>query len=61
MNVYIIDQELYRENKYQIMVKKGSGFFHVFPGVLFTLSDAKETCKKNGYTIEGIGNIWKCL
>ena len=61
MNVYIIDQELRRNAQYQIMVKRGSGFFHVYPGQLFTLEKAIDICNANNYTIIKTGTLWECI
>lgn len=61
MDVYIIDRELRHDKRYQIMKKWGSnGFSHVFPGVLFTLEEAKDTCTENNYNVVKIGDIWQC-
>lgn len=61
MQVYIIDQEFRTDAKYQIMVKRGSGFFHVFPGTLFAIEKAIETCNRNDFTIVKIGTLWECI
>ena len=61
MNVVIIDRELNREKKYQIMYQSGCGFDHVIPGNLFTLEQAKEICKDNNLNIVAIGDIWECI
>ena len=60
MDVYIINQELNRTRTFQIMVKRKSAFYHIFPGQLFTLEEAKNTCNKNGFNVVKIGNIWQC-
>lgn len=60
MDVYIIDQELNRAKKFQIMVKRKNAFYHIFPGELFTLEEAKSTCIENGFNVLKIGNIWQC-
>ena len=61
MNVVIIDRELNRERKYQIMIPVLNGFNHVYPGKLFTLEQAKQICNTNNYNIIAIGNTWQCL
>lgn len=60
-DVYIINRELGREEQYQIMTKDGCGFSHVFPGKLFTLTDAEQTCKNNGFNVIKTGSMWACL
>ena len=61
MKVVIIDRELNRERKYQIMYQSGCGFNHVYAGNLFTLEEAKAICKENNLEITAIGTIWKCI
>ena len=61
MKVSIIDQELNHPKRYQIMKQSGSGFYHLHPGKLYTLEEAKAICTANGYTVESIGSIWKCI
>lgn len=61
MSVFIIDKELRTNKKYQIMVRRGTCFFHVFPGQLFTLEEARAICVENGYNVAGIGDIWQCV
>lgn len=61
MDVVIIDRELNREKKYQIMYQTGTGFNHVIPGNLFTLEQAKTICKENNLNIIAIGTIWQCI
>ena len=61
MQVVIIDRELNRDKKYQIMTNDGYGYNHVFPGKLFTLERAKTICNENNFEVVKIGNIWECL
>ena len=61
MEVCIIDQEIRGDRRHQIMIRRGNGFYHVFPGKLFTKEDAHRVCSENGYTIVATGNIWQCL
>lgn len=61
MKVVIIDRELNREKKYQIMYQSGCGFDHVCPGNLMTLERAKTFCKENNLQIAAIGTIWQCI
>lgn len=60
MDVYIINQELNRAKKFQIMLNQKNAFYHIFPGELFTLEEAKNICDKNGFKVVKIGNIWQC-
>lgn len=60
MDAYIIDQELSHAKKFQVMVKRKSAFYHIFPGQLFTLEEAKNICDKNGFNVVKIGGIWQC-
>ena len=59
MNVSIIKQ-IYHEKGYQIMVERGSAFYHVYPGKLFTLEEAKTICSANCFNVVSIGDIWQC-
>jgi hypothetical protein len=59
MQVSIVKQT-HHEKGYQIMVQKGDCFYHVFPGALFTLGEAKALCEKNNFTVAAIGDIWQC-
>ena len=61
MQVYIINQEFRTAAKYQIMVKRGSGFFHVYPGKLFTIEKAMDICNANNFTIIKTGTLWECI
>lgn len=61
MDVVIINRELNRDKKYQIMYQSGCGFIHVIPGNLFTLEEAKTICKENNLNIVKIGTIWECI
>ena len=61
MKVVIIDRELNRDKKYQIMYQSGCGFNHVYAGNLFTLEDAQKICKDNNLEIVAIGTMWQCI
>lgn len=56
--VHIIEQSM---RGWQIMKKCRCGFNHVFPGVLFTLEEAQNACRKHDFKIVAIGDIWQCL
>ena len=58
--VCIIDRCLCIEQHYQIMRRDRYGFSHVFPGKLFTLEEAQAECKKQGFEVVAIGDIWQC-
>ena len=59
MNVSIIKQT-HHEKGYQIMIEKANCFYHVYPGKLFTLEEAKQICSTNNYNVVSIGDIWQC-
>lgn len=61
MKVVIIDRELNRDKKYQIMYQNGCGFDHVYAGNLLTLEQAKTICNENNLEIAAIGTIWQCI
>lgn len=46
---------------YQIMVRSGSGFYHVYPCRVFDLNTAQAICKEFGYNVLAIGSSYKCL
>lgn len=60
MQVFIIDQGFNHSKRFQIMVLKANCFYHVHPGKLYTLEEAKAQCSANGYTVQKIGSIWQC-
>lgn len=60
MDVYIINQELNRTRSFQLMVKQKNAFYHIYPGKLFTLEEARDICDKNGFNVVKIGDIWQC-
>ena len=61
MDVCVINQELRRPKTYQVMVRVRCGFNHVCPGKLFTLEEAEEYCRDNGYNVVAVGTLWECL
>lgn len=61
MQVFIIDQGFNHSKRFQIMTQKANCFYHVYPGKLFTLEEAKAECSKNNYTIQKIGSIYQCI
>ena len=36
------------------------GYYHVFPGVLFTLDEARNECRERGFNVVAVGDIWQC-
>lgn len=47
--------------EYQIMGRQYAGYWHIFPGQLFTLEDAKAKCEEIGATVVAVGDEWECL
>ena len=47
--------------EYQIMGRQYSGYWHIFPGQLFTLEEAKAKCEEIGATVVAVGDEWECL
>lgn len=47
--------------EYQIMGRQYAGFWHIFPGQLFTLEEAKAKCEEIGATVVAVGDEWECL
>ena len=61
MHVSILNQEFNREKTYQIMIVNGGAVYHVYPGKLFTLEDAKTICNNNGFIIDAIGTLYQII
>ena len=59
MNVVILDQQFNREKRFQIMRRVNYGVYHIFPGQLFTLEQAREICAVYGFTIDAIGTLYQ--
>lgn len=47
--------------EYQIMGRQYAGYWHIFPGQLFTLEEAKSKCEEIGATVVAVGDEWECL
>ena len=47
--------------EYQIMGRQYSGYWHIFPGQLFTLEEAKAKCEEICATVVAVGDEWECL
>lgn len=61
MHVSILNQGFNSAKKYQIMIINGGAAFHVFPGKLFTLEEAKTICNNNNYVIDAIGTLYQII
>lgn len=46
---------------WQIMRRAGSGYNHVFPGVLYTKEEATNVCNNKGFRVVAVGDFWQCL
>lgn len=46
---------------WQIMKRVPCGFNHVFPGILFTLDEARNVCRDHGFDIVAVGDLWQCF
>lgn len=46
---------------WQIMKRAGSGYNHVFPGILYTKKEAVNVCNNKGFQVVAIGDFWQCL
>ena len=61
MDVCIVHTIEWLDKGYQIMRRVHAQFYHVCPGVLFTLDEAKAECEKYNYNVVAIGGMWECL
>lgn len=65
--VCIVHMVEWSNKGWQVMKRNGSGFFHVFPGITFTLDEARDKCVECGFDVVAVavcGNVWrikKCL
>ena len=59
--VCIVHTIEWTEKGWQIMRRADSGFIHVFPGVLFTLEEARNVCEKHNFDVIVTGGMWECL
>ena len=62
MEVCIVNTvERFKNGKgWQIMRRVSCGFNHVFPGVLFTLDEARRVCTERGFGVVAVGDMWQC-
>ena len=60
-DVCIVHTVEWAEKGYQIMRRAESGFTHVFPGVVFTLDEARNICRKHNFNVVATGDFWQCL
>ena len=59
--VCIVHTVEWAEKGWQIMRRAESGFIHVFPGVVFTLDEARNACREHGFDVVATGDFWHCL
>ena len=59
--VCIVHTVEWAEKGWQIIKRSSSGFIHVFPGVTFTLEDARNACREHGLDVIATGDMWQCL
>lgn len=62
-DVCLIERKIAAGIFYQIMSRclSGSGFYHIFPGKLFTLEEAKSAAKAYAMNVIATGDTWQCL
>ena len=60
MDVCIVHTIERKERGWQIMKRTWCGFYHVFPGVLFTLDEARNECRERGFNVIAVGDMWQC-
>ena len=60
-DVCIVHTVEWADKGWQIMKRAGSGFSHVFPGVTFTLDEARDRCVECGFDVVAMGGFWECL
>ena len=60
MDVCIVHMIERKERGWQIMRRTWCGYNHVFPGVLFTLDEARNECRERGFNVVAVGDIWQC-
>ena len=61
MDVCIVHTIERKERGWQIMRRTWCGFYHVFPGVLFTLDEARNVCRERGFNVVAVGDLWQCV
>ena len=59
--VCIVHTVEWSKKGWQVMKRNGSGFIHVFPGVLFTLEEARNVCTEQNFDVVVTGDMWQCL
>ena len=60
MDVCIVHTIERKERGWQVMKRTWCGFYHVFPGVLFTLDEARNECRERGFNVIAVGDMWQC-
>ena len=61
MDVCIVHTIERKERGWQVMKRISYGFNHVFPGVLFTLDEARNVCRERGFNVVAVGDLWQCV
>lgn len=63
MEVCIVNTVSHLKNGrgWQIMERAGSGYNHVFPGMLYAMEEAVNICNNKGFQVVAIGDFWQCL
>lgn len=63
MQVCVVNTVTHLKNGrgWQVMRRVGSGYNHIFPGILYTLEEAVDVCNGNNYQIVAVGDFWQCL
>lgn len=60
MDVCIVHMIEHKNRGWQIMRRTWCGFYHVFPGVLFTIDEARNECRERGFNVIAVGDMWQC-
>ena len=61
MDVCIVHMVERKKRGWQIMKRVSCGFNHVFPGVLFTLDEARNVCRDHCFDVVAVGDLWQCF
>ena len=61
MDVCIVHTIERKEQGWQVMKRTWCRFYHVFPGVLFTLDEARNVCRERGFNVVAVGDLWQCV
>lgn len=63
MEVCIVNtvERLKNGKGWQVMQRAGSGYNHIFPGVMYTKEKAMNVCNNKGLRVVAVGDFWQCL